>query len=161
MQKLCYLSCFVLVVAASSCDSGNDKSRVKEPEAIVGQAVSGDTVVTFYTGARPYKLNQQINTQIKFVRNIKDTTGRFFLNEVYLNRKDSIIQRYEGAGNYKILSKPNGSIQGVALYNMMLDDNSKGYMYLLKDSVTLIKVDDKGNELKGDDAIILKSSNKQ
>jgi len=34
-------------------------------------------------------------------------------------------------------------------------------MYLLKDSVTLVKVDDKGNELKGDEAVILKSSNKQ
>ena len=161
MKKLCYLSCFVLIMAAASCNSGENKSRVKEPVAEVTQAVSKDTIVTFYNGARPYKLNQQINTQIKFVRSLEDTTGRFYLNEVYLNRKDSVIQRYEGAGNYKILPKPNGEVNGVALYDMVLDDKSKGYMYLLKDSVTLVKVDDKGNELKGDDAIVLRSSNKQ
>ena len=161
MQKLCYLSCFVLMVAASSCNSGEDKSRVNEPEAVVAQAVSGDTVVTFYTSARPYKLNQQINTQVKFVRNLNDTTGRFYLNEVYLNRKDSVIQRYEGVGNYKILPKPNGEVQGIAMYDMVLDDKSKGYMYLMKDSVTLVRVDDKGNELKGDNAVTLKSSNKK
>jgi hypothetical protein len=148
-------------MAAASCNSGENKSRVKEPVAEVTQAVSNDTIVTFYNGARPYKLNQQINTQIKFVRSVEDTTGRFYLNEVYLNRKDSVIQRYEGAGNYKILPKPNGEVNGVALYDMVLDDKSKGYMYLLKDSVTLVKVDDKGNELKGDDAIVLRSSNKQ
>ncbi len=161
MQKLCYLSCFVLMVAVASCDSGKNKSRVNEPEAVVAQAVSNDTVVTLYSSARPYKLHQQINTQIKFVRNIEDTVGRFYLNEVYLNRKDSVTQRYEGAGNYKILPKPNGEAEGIAMYDMVLDDKSKGYMYLLKDSVTLVKVDDKGNELKGDDAVILRSSTKK
>jgi len=148
-------------MAAVSCNSGENKSRVKEPVAEVAQAVSGDTVVTFYDGVRPYKLNQQINTQIKFVRSVEDTTGRFYLNEVYLNRKDSVTQHYEGAGNYKILPKPNGEVNGVALYDMVLDDKSKGSMYLLKDSVTLVKVDGKGNELKGDDAVVLRSSNKQ
>ena len=160
-RKLSYLSCIVLMVAAASCDSGKNNSRVKEPEAVVAQAVSGDTVVTFYNSARPYKLNQQINTQVKFVRNVEDSVGRFYLNEVYLNRKDSVIQRYEGAGNYKILPKPNGEVEGIAMYDMVLDDKSKGYMYLMKDSVTLVSVDDKGNELKGEDAVILKSSNKK
>jgi len=159
--KLSYLSCIVLMVAAASCDSGKTNSRVNEPEAVVAQGVSGDTVVTFYSSARPYKLNQQINTEVKFVRNVEDSVGRFYLNEVYLNRKDSVIQRYEGEGNYKILPKPNGDVEGIAMYDMVLDDKSKGYMYLLKDSVTMVKVDDKGNELKGDDAVILKSSNKK
>jgi len=149
------------MVAAVSCDSGKNNSRVKEPEGVLAQAVSGDTVVTFYSSARPYKLNQQINTEVKFVRNVEDSVGRFYLNEVYLNRKGSVTQRYEGAGNYKILPKPSGEVEGVALYDMVLDDKSKGYMYLLKDSVTMVRVDDKGNELKGDDAVILKSSNKK
>ena len=161
MKTLCYISCFVLMIGAASCNSGENKSRASEPVAEVSQAVSHDTIVTFYNGARPYKLNQQINTQIKFVRSVQDSTGRFYLNEVYLNRKDSAIQHYEGAGNYKILPKPNGGVNGVALYDMVLDDKNKGYMYLLKDSVTLVKVDDKGNELKGDDALVLRSSKKQ
>jgi hypothetical protein len=160
MQKLGYLSCLVLLVTAASCNSGENKSRVSEPVAEVTQAVSGDTIVTFYNGAQPYKLHQQINTRVKFVRDVKDTTGRFYLDEVYVNRKDSVIQHYQGAGTYKILPKPSGEIEGIALYDMVLDDKSKGYMYLLKDSVTMVKVDDKGNELKGDNAVILKSSNK-
>jgi hypothetical protein len=149
------------MVAIVSCNSGKNDSRVKEPEAQVAQAVSNDTVVTLYSSQRPYKLNQQINTKVKFVRSLKDTTGRFYLNEIYLNRKDSVIQHYEGAGTYKILPKPNGDIQGVALYDMVLDDKSKGYVYLLKDSVTMVSVDDKGNELKGDEAVILKSDTKK
>jgi len=99
-------------MAAASCNSGENKSRVKEPVAEVTQAVSNDTIVTFYNGAKPYKLNQQINAQIKFVRSVEDTTGRFYLNEVYLNRKDSVTQRYEGAGNYKIIFGSNRFING-------------------------------------------------
>ena len=148
------------MAAVVSCNSGKSDSRVKEPEAQVAQVVSSDTVVTLYNSQRPYKLNQQINTQVKFVRSLKDSVGRFYLNEVYLNRKDSVIQRYEGAGNYKILPKPNGDIQGIAMYDMVLDDKSKGYMYLLKDSVTMVSVDDHGHELTGDEAVILKSGNK-
>jgi hypothetical protein len=157
MQKLDYLICFLMMLAVISCKSGKNESRVDEPEAQVAQAVSGDTVVTLYNSQRPYKQNQQINTQVKFVRSLKDSVGRFYLNEIYLNRKDSVIQRYEGAGNYKILPKPNGDIQGIALYDMVLDDKSKGYMYLLKDSVTMVRADNKGNELTGDEAVILKS----
>ena len=159
MQKLYYLNCLLLLVAAS-CHSGKNDSRVKEPEAQVAQAVSSDTIVTLYNSQRPYKLNQQINTQVRFVRNLKDSVGRFYLDEKYLNRKDSVIQHYEGAGNYKILPKPNGDIQGVALYDMVMDDKSKGYMYLLKDSVTMVSVDDQGHELTGDEAVVLKSDNK-
>jgi acyl-CoA synthetase (AMP-forming)/AMP-acid ligase II len=160
MQKVNYLGCFLMAAAVISCNSGKNDSRVKEPEAQVAQVVSSDTVVTLYTSQQPYKLNQQINTQIKFVRSLKDTVGRFYLNEKYLNRKDSVIQHYEGAGNYKILPKPNGDIQGIALYDMVLDDKSKGYVYLLKDSITMVKADDQGNELKGDDAVILKADTK-
>ena len=150
-----------MMFAVVSCNSGKSDSRAKEPEAQVAQAVSNDTVVTLYTSQRPYKLNQQINTQVKFVRSLNDSEGRFYLNEIYLNRKDSVIQRYEGAGNYKILPKPNGDIDGIALYDMVLDDKSKGYMYLLKDSITMVSVDDKGHELKGDEEVILKSENKK
>jgi hypothetical protein len=161
MEKLMY-ACYLLVAMGFvSCDSQKSKSKVKEPEGVVTQAVSGDTVITYYYGVSPYKLHQQVKTQVEFVRNINDTTGRFFLTEVYLNRKDSVIQRYDGTGNYKILPKPSGEIQGVALYNMVLDDNSQGYMYLLKDSVTLIKADERGNEIKGADAVTLKSTDKK
>ena len=161
MQKLYYLYCFLIMVTVVSCHSEENDSRVKEPETQVAQAVSGDTVVTLYSSQRPYKSNQQINTQVKFVRSLNDSVGRFYLNEIYLNRKDSVVQRYEGTGNYKILPKPNGDIQGIALYDMVLDDQSKGYMYLMKDSVTMVSVDDKGNELKGDEAVVLKSENKK
>jgi hypothetical protein len=147
-------------MVAVSCNSGKNDNRVKEPEAQVAQAVNSDTLVTYYSSQRPYKLNQQINTQVKFVRNLKDSVGRFYLDETYLNRKDSVTQHYEGAGNYKILPKPNGDIQGVALYDMVLDDKSKGYMYLLKDSVTMVSVNDQGHELSGDEAVVLKSENK-
>jgi hypothetical protein len=160
MQKLNYLGCFLIAAAVVSCNSGKSDSSVKEPEAQVAQSVSSDTVVTLYSSQQPYKLNQQINTQVKFVRSLKDTVGRFYLNEKYLNRKDSVIQHYEGAGNYKILPKPNGDIQGIALYDMVLDDKSKGYIYLLKDSLTMVKADDQGNELKGDEAVILKADTK-
>jgi hypothetical protein len=159
MHKLYYLSCFLMTAAIVSCNSVKTDPKVKEPEAQVAQAISNDTVVTYYSSHQPYKLDQHVNTQVKFVRSLKDSVGRFYLNEKYLNRKDSVIQRYEGAGNYKILPAPNGEIQGIALYNMVLDDNSKGYMYLLKDSITMVKVDDRGHELTGDEAVILKSDN--
>ena len=160
MKKMFYVSCFISIAAIVSCKSNSDHARVSEPEAAVGQAISGDTLVTIYMGERPYQMNQQINTRIKFVRNLNDSTGRFYLDEVYVNRKDSVKQHYEGAGDYKILPKPNGEVQGVALYDMVLDDKSKGYVYLLKDSVTLVKADEKGNELRGDDAVVLKSYTK-
>src|ERR1700760_2862992 len=108
MLRLYYLYCFLIMIEVVSCHSGNNDSRVKEPEAQVAQVVSSDTVVTLYSSQRPYKLNQQINTQVKFVRSLKDSAGRFYLDEKYLNRKDSVVQHYEGVGNYKILPKPNG-----------------------------------------------------
>ena len=160
MLRLYYLYCFLIMIEVVSCNSGKNESMVKEPEAQVAQAITSDTVVTLYESQRPYKLNQQINTQVKFVRGLKDSAGRFYLDEKYLNRKDSVIQHYEGVGNYKILPKPNGDIQGVALYDMVLDDKSKGYLYLLKDSVTMVRVDDHGHELTGDEAVVLKSDNK-
>jgi hypothetical protein len=160
MQKLYYLYCFLITAAIVSCNSGKNDSRVKEPEAQVAQAVSSDTVVTLYSSQRPYKQHQQINTQVKFVRNLKDSVGRFYLDEKYLNRRDSVIQQYEGAGSYKIFPKPDGDIQGIALYDMVMDDKSKGYIYLLKDSVTMVRVDDQGHEMTGDEAVVLKSDNK-
>jgi hypothetical protein len=161
MEKLAYVCCLLVVVGLASCNSENSKPKAKEPEGVVTQAVTGDTVVTHYYGVSPYKFHQQVKTQVEFVRNINDTTGRFFMTEVYLNREDSVVQRYDGAGNYKIIPKPSGEIQGVALYNMVLDDNTKGYMYLLKDSVTMIKVDERGNEIKGADAVTLKSTDRK
>jgi hypothetical protein len=160
MQKYFYLNCLLLAAATVACNAGKNDSRVKEDEAQVAQAVSSDTLITLYSSQQPYKLNQQINTKVKFVRNLNDSVGRFYLNEIYLNRKDSVIQRYEGAGNYKILPKPNGDIQGIAVYDMVLDDKSKGYMYLLKDSLTMVSVDNQGHELTGDEAVILKSDTK-
>ena len=160
MQKLSYLSSVILIVAVISCNTNKNSDKVSEPVESVAQAVSGDTVVTYYEGKSPYKINQEVDTRIKFVRNLNENAGRFYLDEVYLNRKDSVIQRYQGVGHYKILPKPNGEVQGVALYDMVLDDKSKGYVYLLKDSVTLVKADEKGNEVKGNDAVILKSYSK-
>src|SRR6267378_7496932 len=119
MQKRLYLSYFILIAAVVSCNTNNHPDRVSEPVGAVAQAVSGDTLVTYYEGERPYKMNQQINTRIKFVRNVNDTVGRFYMDEVYLNRKDSVKQHYQGVGDYKILPKPNGEVQGVALYNMV------------------------------------------
>ena len=159
MKKLYYLNCLLLVVALS-CHSGENDSKAKEPEAQIAQAVSSDTVVTLYNSQRPYKLHQRINTQVKFVRSLKDSVGRFYLDEKYLNKKDSMVHHYEGAGNYKIFPKPNGDIQGVAIYDMVMDDKSKGYLYLLKDSVTMVRVDDQWHEMTGDDAVVLKSDNK-
>lgn len=161
MQKQYYLICWLFMIVVVSCNQGKNDTKVKEPQEQVAQAVSNDTVVTFYNSQRPYKQHQQINTEVKFVRGLKDSVGRFYLNEEYLNKKDSVIQRYEGAGTYKILPAPNGEIQGVAMYDMVLDDKSKGYMYLLKDSVTMVGVDNQGHELRGDDAIILKSDTKK
>jgi len=161
MRKLNYLVCFTLIAAVVSCKTNTNHTRVSEPVSAVAQTINGDTVVTFYEGERPYKMNQQINTRIKFVRNLNENLGRFYLDEVYLNKKDSVKQHYQGTGNYKILPAPNGGVQGIALYDMLLDDKSKGYMYLLKDSVTLVKVDEKGNELNGSDAVVLKSYNKK
>src|SRR5215510_12627537 len=102
MQKL-YLGSFVLLIVLASCGSGKNNSKAEAPNAVISQGISNDTLVTYYYGVQPYKLNQHINTQIKFVRNVNDTAGRFYLTEVYANRKDSVLQRYDGTGNYKIL----------------------------------------------------------
>jgi hypothetical protein len=160
MQKLCYLGCFAMMAAMISCNTNSKHKKVSEPVGVVAQAVSDDTLITYYEGERPYKLNQQIDTRIKFVRNVHDTAGRFYLDEVYLNRKDSVKRHYQAEGNYRILPKPHGEAQGVALYNMVVDDKSKGYIYVLKDDVTLVRADEKGNEFKGEDAVVLKVQNK-
>jgi hypothetical protein len=160
MEKHLSIYCIVFLLVAG-CNSEKNKNNVKEPVAEVAQTLSNDTITTYYNGARPYQQNKQINTQIKFVRSLKDTVGRFYLNEVWLNKKDSVIQHYEGVGNYKILPKPNGEIQGVALYNMVLDDKSQSYLYLLKDSVTMVMADDNGKVVTGESASTLISSNKK
>lgn len=41
-------------------------------------------MVTFYEGERPYKLNQQINTRIKFVRNFQESLREGFCCTIYL-----------------------------------------------------------------------------
>jgi hypothetical protein len=156
MKNLFYLSTAVMILA--SCNSENSQNKVKESEGTVVQAVQNDTLITVYDGVKPCKGCKQINTEITFVRSLKDTQGRFALNEVYLNKKDSAFQKYAGIGNYKILPAPNGDVKGVALYNMVLDDQSKGYLYLLEDSLTLVRADEKGKPVNGDDAVVLKRS---
>ena len=157
MQKLLFLSAFLAVVIAS-CNSGSGKEKVKEPVAAVTQTVQNDTVVTIYQGVRPCRGCKGIGTEIKFIRSVKDTVGRFYLSEAYVNKKDSTFQHYEGAGNYKIMPAANGQVDGVALYNMVLDDQTHGYLYLLEDSVTLVRVDKNGKQVTGDDAAVLKRS---
>lgn len=159
-QKFSYLICIALVTITVACNSGNSNGKVNGSDVVMTQSVKNDSVITVFTGEQPYQLNKKIDTKVAFTRRLEDSVGRFYLNEVYLNRKNSVIQHYEGAGSYKILPKANGEVEGVALYNMVMDDKSKGYMYLLKDSVTLVRADEKGNELKGNDAVILKYSGK-
>ena len=96
-----------------------------------------------------------------FERRLQDTVGRFHLSEAYINKKDSALQDYRGAGNYKILPAANGDVKGIAVYNMVLDDQSHGYLYLLADSVTMVRIDDKGKPVQGDEAVTLKKSNKK
>jgi len=158
MQKL-YGAAIVVLVLMTSCNSKTNKDKVKEPAAAITQAVQNDTLITFYNGVRPCKGCKGINTEIKFERSLKDTVGRFHLHETYINKKDSAFQTYDGVGNYKVLPAPNGETKGIAFYNMMLDDQSRGYLYLLEDSVTLVQVDDKGRPMTGDNAATLKRSN--
>jgi len=58
----------------------------------------------------------------------------------------------------KEVAAANGQVDGVALYNMVLDDQTHGYLYLLEDSVTLVRVDKNGKPVTGEDAAILKRS---
>jgi hypothetical protein len=157
-QKLSYLICVAAVTIAIACNSGNKNS--KNSDVVMSQAIRNDSVITVFTGEQPYQFNKRIVTKVAFTRRLEDSMGRFYMSEVYLNRKDSMIQHYEGVGSYKILPPTNGELQGVALYNMVMDDKSKGYMYLLKDSVTLVRANENGNVLTGNEAIVLKSSGK-
>ena len=153
MQKLSFFSALLLIVL-TSCNSGSGKDRVKDSVAAVTQTIQNDTLVTLYQGVRPCRGCKGVGTEIKFVRSVKDTVGRFYLSEAYVNKKDSTFQHYEGAGNYKIMPAVNGQVDGVALYNMVLDDQTHGYLYLLEDSVTLVRVDKNGKPMTGDDAAI-------
>jgi hypothetical protein len=157
MQKLFGAGIFVLIFM-TGCDSENSKNNVRQPEAVVAQTVQNDTLITVYDGVSPCKGCKAINTNIKFVRSLKDTVGRFHLDETYINKKDSAFQHYEGVGDYKIMPASKGDAKGIAFYNMVLDDHSRGYLYLLQDSVTLVQVDEKGRPTTGDNAVILKRS---
>jgi hypothetical protein len=150
---------FLLTVAA--CNSNGDSSKVKEPEAAVTQAVSNDTLVTVYDGVRPCQGCKEIATEIVFQRRLQDTVGRFQLSEAYIDKKDSAFQHYQGAGNYKIIPALNGDVKGIAVYNMVLDDQSHGYLYLLADSVTMVRIDEKGKPVQGNEAVTLKKSAKK
>lgn len=162
MQSFSISFIFVqLWVVMASCNSQSNSGKVREPEAAVTQVVQSDTLITIYDGIQPCKGCKAINTEVVFVRSLKDTVGRFRLTEKYINRKDSVIQHYQGAGNYKVLPAANGEVKGVAFYNMALDDKSRGYLYLLTDSVTMVRVNDKGQPVTGDDAITLKRKDKK
>jgi len=159
MQRLSVPGIFVLIaIIMASCNSGGGKDRVKEPESVVAQEVKNDTLITVYEGVSPCKGCKAINTQIAFVRSLKDTVGRFHLQESYINKKDSVFQHYEGGGNYKIIPAANGGTKGVALYNMVVDDQTRKEIYLLEDSVTLVKADDNGKPVTGENAVTLKKS---
>src|SRR5215510_1300078 len=108
MEKLLFFFCGLLLIVITSCNSGSAKDKVKEPVATVTQTVQNDTVVTIYQGVRPCRGCKGIGTEIKFVRSVNDTVGRFYLSEAYVNKKDSAFQHYEGAGNYKIMPAANG-----------------------------------------------------
>ena len=150
------VSVILLLLGSAGCNSDDNKGKVKEPEASVAQTVQSDTLVTVYDGVQPCKGCKAIATEIVFARRLQDTIGRFRLTEAYINKKDSAYKRYFGVGNYKILPAANGDVKGVALYNMVLDDQSRGYLYLMADSVTLLRVDDKGKPVRGDEALTLK-----
>ncbi|HEX9510073.1 MAG TPA: copper resistance protein NlpE N-terminal domain-containing protein [Puia sp.] len=156
MKKIWYLYA-ILPAMLGGCDSGgNDK--VKEPEAVVAQAVKNDTIVTVFEGVQPCKGCKQINTRIQFTRSLHDSVGKFQLNEMYINKKDSDFKDYLGIGTYKILPAGNGEVNGVALYNMALDDKTDGYIYLLRDSLTLLRLDSTGKIATGDKEVTLKKS---
>jgi hypothetical protein len=151
----------LFLLALTACNSNSEISKVKEPEAAVTQAVSNDTLVTVYDGVRPCQGCKEIATEIVFERRLQDTVGRFRLSEAYINKKDSAFQHYQGAGNYKVIPAANGDVKGIAVYNMVLDDQSRGYLYLLADSVTMVRIDEKGKPVQGDEAVTLKKSAKK
>jgi hypothetical protein len=155
MKKQTGLYCALLILIGG-CNSAEEKAKVKEPEAAVVQSVSNDTLTTYYEGVRPCRGCKQINTEIKFVRVLPDTVGRFYLDEGYVNKRDSVLQQYLGTGNYKILPASNGDVNGVALYNLILDNQTDGTIYLLQDSLTLVKADAKGKPVTGDSSVTLK-----
>ncbi|GGB01999.1 copper resistance protein NlpE N-terminal domain-containing protein [Puia dinghuensis] len=150
---------FLLIL--TGCNSNSNINKVKDPEAVVSQAVTNDTLVTVYDGVRPCKGCKEIATEIIFERRLQDTVGRFHLSEAYINKKDSAFQHYQGVGNYKIIPAANGDVKGIAVYNMVLDDQSRGYLYLLADSLTMVRIDEKGQPVQGDEAITLKKSAKK
>jgi hypothetical protein len=150
---------FLLIL--TGCHSNSNIDKVKDPEAVVTQAVNNDTLVTVYDGVRPCQGCKEIATEVIFERRLQDTVGRFHLSEAYINKKDSAFQHYRGAGNYKIIPAANGDVKGIAVYNMILDDQSRGYLYLLADSVTMVRIDEKGKPVQGDEAITLKKSDKK
>lgn len=156
MKKNWYLYAIVPALLGGCDSGGNDK--VKEPEAAVAQVIKNDTVVTVFEGVRPCKGCKQINTRIQFTRNLNDSVGKFQLNEMYINKKDSDFKDYLGVGTYKILPAANGEMNGVALYNMALDDRTDGYIYLLRDSLTLLRLDSTGKLATGDKEVTLKRS---
>jgi hypothetical protein len=158
MKKRLGIYCTAFILAAA-CNSEENKAKVKEPEATVVQAVKNDTLITIYEGVRPCKGCKQINTDIKFVRVLPDTVGRFYLDEGYVNKKDSVYQHYKGIGNYKIIPAANGDVKGIAFYNLVLDNQKEGVVYLLEDSLTLVRIDEKGKPVVGDNATILKRRN--
>lgn len=151
----------VFLLILTGCSSNSNINKVKDPDAVVTQAVSNDTLVTVYDGVRPCKGCKEIATEIVFERRLEDTVGRFHLSEAYINKKDSAFQHYEGAGNYKIIPAANGDVKGIAVYNMVLDDQSHGYLYLLADSLTMIRIDQNGKPVQGDEALTLKKSDKK
>lgn len=151
----------LLLLLLTGCQSNSNDGKIKEPAAVVSQTVQNDTLITVYDGVRPCKGCKEIATEIIFERRLKDTAGRFRLSEAYINKKDSAFQHYQGAGSYKIIPSANGDIKGISMYNMVLDDQSRGYLYLLTDSVTMVRVDDKGAPVQGDEALTLKKANKK
>ena len=151
----------IIAVSLAACNSQSNVGKVKDPDAVVTQAVNNDTLVTVYDGVRPCRGCKEIATEIIFERRLQDTVGRFHLTEAYIDKKDSAFQHYRGAGNYKIIPAANGDVKGIAVYNMILDDQSRGYLYLLADSVTLVQIDEKGKPVQGDEAITLKKSDKK
>ena len=144
-----------MILLLTSCNSGGGKDKVTESAAAVTQAVQNDTLVTVFDGVDPCRGCKEINTQIQFKRSLKDTVGTFHLNEDYINKKDSAFQHYEGVGTYKIVPTSNGG-KGIAFYDMMVDDASHHYLYVLEDSVTLVRVDENGKPYAGDEARVLK-----
>jgi hypothetical protein len=159
MQKITALVAFTCIAALSACDSGG-KDKVKEPVGSVAQTIKNDSVITVFHGVEPCDGCKAINTDITFQRSVNDTVGRFHLSESYINKKDSAFQHYEGVGDYKIIPTSNGKDKGIAFYDMVVADASHHYVYLLEDSVTMVRVDENGKPYQGDGARVLKKSSR-